>query len=139
MLRSWYERNKHIFPASRWEAYDPEKKWDKYTVSRKLNFKNEALNKTLLFLLYRYQTNQKMINNLITHTHTHTILTFQPFFESIYFNHLIIKPLINCGITDCVLMRKGLEHWIISGKGLEIPLVVKCYIDLLVKPGPHSP
>ena len=31
-LRSWYERNKHIFPASRWEPYNPEKKWDKYTV-----------------------------------------------------------------------------------------------------------
>lgn len=34
-LRSWYERNKHIFPASRWEPYDPEKRWDKYTVSDK--------------------------------------------------------------------------------------------------------
>ena len=33
VLRGWYERNKHIFPASRWEAYDPEKKWEKYTVS----------------------------------------------------------------------------------------------------------
>ncbi|EHB08071.1 Protein FAM50A [Heterocephalus glaber] len=33
VLRSWYEKNKHIFPASRWEPYDPEKKWDKYTVS----------------------------------------------------------------------------------------------------------
>ncbi|XP_040823141.1 protein FAM50A-like [Ochotona curzoniae] len=32
VLRSWYERNKHIFPASRWEPYDPEKKWDKYTI-----------------------------------------------------------------------------------------------------------
>ena len=32
VLRSWYERNKHIFPASRWEPYDPEKKWEKYTV-----------------------------------------------------------------------------------------------------------
>ncbi|XP_033098774.1 protein FAM50A-like [Anneissia japonica] len=32
VLRSWYERNKHIFPASRWEIYDPEKKWDKYTI-----------------------------------------------------------------------------------------------------------
>jgi len=31
VLRSWYERNKHIFPASRWEPYDPEKKWEKYT------------------------------------------------------------------------------------------------------------
>lgn len=27
-----YERNKHIFPASRWEVYDPQKKWDKYTI-----------------------------------------------------------------------------------------------------------
>jgi hypothetical protein len=27
-----YERNKHIFPASRWETYDPSKKWDKYTI-----------------------------------------------------------------------------------------------------------
>ncbi|KAK7105058.1 protein FAM50A-A-like [Littorina saxatilis] len=34
-LRSWYERNKHIFPASRWEPYDPEKKWDNYTISDK--------------------------------------------------------------------------------------------------------
>lgn len=33
VLRSWYERNKHIFPASRWEPYDPEKKWEKYTIS----------------------------------------------------------------------------------------------------------
>eukprot|EP00035_Acanthoeca_spectabilis_P036667 m.40974 g.40974 ORF g.40974 m.40974 type:complete len:326 (+) comp8151_c0_seq1:64-1041(+) len=33
ILRSWYERNKHIFPASRWETYDPEKKWDKYTIA----------------------------------------------------------------------------------------------------------
>lgn len=31
VLRSWYERNKHIFPASRWEPYDPTKTYDKYT------------------------------------------------------------------------------------------------------------
>ncbi|KAK7796625.1 hypothetical protein U0070_020977, partial [Myodes glareolus] len=31
VLRSWCEKNKHIFPASCWEPYDPEKKWDKYT------------------------------------------------------------------------------------------------------------
>mmetsp|Transcript_27517 Transcript_27517/g.44766 ORF Transcript_27517/g.44766 Transcript_27517/m.44766 type:complete len:350 (-) Transcript_27517:574-1623(-) len=30
--RHWYERNKHIFPASRWEVYDPEKKFEKYTI-----------------------------------------------------------------------------------------------------------
>lgn len=31
VLRSWYERNKHIFPASRWEPYDPTKSYAKYT------------------------------------------------------------------------------------------------------------
>jgi hypothetical protein len=31
--RHWYERNKHIFPASRWEIFDPEKSYgDKYTI-----------------------------------------------------------------------------------------------------------
>ncbi|XP_026478341.1 protein FAM50 homolog [Ctenocephalides felis] len=35
LLRSWYERNKHIFPASRWEPYDPTKTYDKYTVKDK--------------------------------------------------------------------------------------------------------
>ena len=30
--RAWYERNKHIFPASRWEVYDPAVKRDKYTI-----------------------------------------------------------------------------------------------------------
>lgn len=33
--RSWYERNKHIFPASRWEPFDPTKTYNKYTVSDK--------------------------------------------------------------------------------------------------------
>ncbi|KAH7889404.1 XAP5, circadian clock regulator-domain-containing protein [Phlebopus sp. FC_14] len=31
--RSWYQRNKHIFPASRWEVYDPEKDYGKYTIA----------------------------------------------------------------------------------------------------------
>jgi protein FAM50 len=31
VIRSWYERNKHIFPASRWEPYDPTKTYEKYT------------------------------------------------------------------------------------------------------------
>jgi len=35
LLRSWYERNKHIFPASRWEPYDPTKNYSKYTISDK--------------------------------------------------------------------------------------------------------
>ncbi|KAG5041710.1 hypothetical protein JHK85_014186 [Glycine max] len=30
--RHWYEKNKHIFPASRWEIYDPAKKWERYTI-----------------------------------------------------------------------------------------------------------
>lgn len=30
--RHWYEKNKHIFPASRWEVYDPNVKRDKYTI-----------------------------------------------------------------------------------------------------------
>ncbi|KXN92207.1 hypothetical protein AN958_08660 [Leucoagaricus sp. SymC.cos] len=30
--RGWYQRNKHIFPASRWEVFDPEKNYGKYTV-----------------------------------------------------------------------------------------------------------
>jgi len=33
--RSWYERNKHIFPASRWEVYDPAVKREKYTIHGK--------------------------------------------------------------------------------------------------------
>ncbi|CAN7995368.1 unnamed protein product [Ixodes hexagonus] len=33
LLRSWYERNKHIFPASRWEPYDPARSYDRYTIS----------------------------------------------------------------------------------------------------------
>ena len=30
--RHWYEKNKHIFPANRWEIYDPKKSFDKYTI-----------------------------------------------------------------------------------------------------------
>jgi len=30
--RGWYERNQHIFPANRWEVYDPSKKYEKYTI-----------------------------------------------------------------------------------------------------------
>jgi len=33
VLRNWYERNKHIFPASRWEPYDPTKLDEKYSVA----------------------------------------------------------------------------------------------------------
>ncbi|OWZ21299.1 hypothetical protein PHMEG_0004159 [Phytophthora megakarya] len=30
--RHWYEKNKHIFPASRWEVYDPNVVREKYTI-----------------------------------------------------------------------------------------------------------
>eukprot|EP01098_Paradermamoeba_levis_P008740 TRINITY_DN3611_c1_g3_i2.p1 TRINITY_DN3611_c1_g3~~TRINITY_DN3611_c1_g3_i2.p1 ORF type:complete len:153 (+),score=44.09 TRINITY_DN3611_c1_g3_i2:252-710(+) len=30
--RRWYEKNKHIFPASRWEIYDPNVKRETYTI-----------------------------------------------------------------------------------------------------------
>lgn len=33
-LRSWYERNKHIFPACRWEPYDPEKRWHAHEATK---------------------------------------------------------------------------------------------------------
>ncbi|KAJ3405726.1 hypothetical protein HDV05_006364 [Chytridiales sp. JEL 0842] len=35
MTRAWYEKNKHIFPASRWEVFDPSKVFDKYTIKDK--------------------------------------------------------------------------------------------------------
>ncbi|KAJ3507936.1 hypothetical protein NLJ89_g6027 [Agrocybe chaxingu] len=31
--RSYYQRNKHIFPASRWEVFDQEKNYGKYTIA----------------------------------------------------------------------------------------------------------
>ena len=34
--RRWYERSKHIFPASRWEFYDPTKDYGKYTIGGKI-------------------------------------------------------------------------------------------------------
>ena len=30
--RAWYERNQHIFPASRWEVFDPQVQRDKYSI-----------------------------------------------------------------------------------------------------------
>ena len=32
VARQWYDRNKHIFPASRWELYDPTKTFGNYTI-----------------------------------------------------------------------------------------------------------
>eukprot|EP00462_Mataza_sp_D1_P022351 CAMPEP_0175140114 /NCGR_PEP_ID=MMETSP0087-20121206/11282_1 /TAXON_ID=136419 /ORGANISM="Unknown Unknown, Strain D1" /LENGTH=304 /DNA_ID=CAMNT_0016423207 /DNA_START=18 /DNA_END=932 /DNA_ORIENTATION=+ len=32
VTRAYYERNQHIFPVNRWEVYDPNKKWEKYTI-----------------------------------------------------------------------------------------------------------
>ncbi|KAJ1654968.1 hypothetical protein IWQ61_005195 [Dispira simplex] len=31
-LRTWYDRHKHIFPASRWEIFDPKRDYGKYTI-----------------------------------------------------------------------------------------------------------
>jgi len=31
--RSYYNRNRHIFPASRWEVFDPQKSFSKYTIA----------------------------------------------------------------------------------------------------------
>jgi len=36
--RKWYERNKHVFPASRWEMYTKDKTFDKYTISGDKDF-----------------------------------------------------------------------------------------------------
>jgi protein FAM50 len=30
--RHWYDKNKHIFPASRWEVFDPAKDYGSYTI-----------------------------------------------------------------------------------------------------------
>lgn len=30
--RRWFDRNRHIFPASRWEVYDPAKDYGRYTI-----------------------------------------------------------------------------------------------------------
>ncbi|OLY82318.1 Protein FAM50-like protein [Smittium mucronatum] len=35
--RSWYERNRHIFPANRWELYDPEKNYGSYSIKDSKN------------------------------------------------------------------------------------------------------
>ena len=32
VARGWYERNKHIFPASRWEVYDPAVERTSYSI-----------------------------------------------------------------------------------------------------------
>jgi len=34
--RNWYEGNKHVYPADKWESYEPEKKYEKYKKSGKL-------------------------------------------------------------------------------------------------------
>jgi protein FAM50 len=40
--RRWYERNKHIFPASRWELYDPSKEYGNYTIGDKRSRNNKT-------------------------------------------------------------------------------------------------
>lgn len=50
VMRTWYERNKHIFPASRWEPYDPQKNYDKYTIKdkNKKKVKNHSQRKSIV-------------------------------------------------------------------------------------------
>ena len=31
--RQWYDKNKHVFPASRWEMYDPTKSYKTYSIA----------------------------------------------------------------------------------------------------------
>ncbi|TPX35912.1 hypothetical protein SmJEL517_g01849 [Synchytrium microbalum] len=51
MERSWYEHNKHIFPASRWEIFDPQKMYGKYSVKdmNKMKLEQELLKDALLY------------------------------------------------------------------------------------------
>lgn len=39
--RRWYERNKHVFPASKWEHYDPNKKYERAAEIGKRNSKGK--------------------------------------------------------------------------------------------------
>lgn len=39
--RRWYEQNKHLFPTNRWELFNPEKKYETYTIHDKLKEKRE--------------------------------------------------------------------------------------------------
>eukprot|EP01071_Lankesteria_metandrocarpae_P011504 Lankesteria_metandrocarpae@DN544_c0_g1_i1.p1 len=41
--RKWYERNKHIFPASRWELYDLNKTFSKYTIHGSKDHSSDVL------------------------------------------------------------------------------------------------
>lgn len=69
VLRSWYEKNKHIFPASRWEPYDPEKKWDKYTV--------RIIFDKCLHALFRYASHERRVRK----KNSGEILIFMGFFS----------------------------------------------------------
>ena len=42
--RSWYEKHKHIFPASRWEVFDPLKNYGGYTIAGKIVVHNNNNN-----------------------------------------------------------------------------------------------
>ena len=57
LFRSWYDRNKHIFPASRWEPFDPTKDYSRREEAEKLEFKrgNEGEDKNILSKLARGQ------------------------------------------------------------------------------------
>ncbi len=37
--RRWFQRNKHLFPYSRWEVYDPKKNYGKYSYGKESEMK----------------------------------------------------------------------------------------------------
>jgi hypothetical protein len=57
--RSWYQRSKHIFPASRWEVYDPDKDYGAY-VSNLLVTPNFIVFK-LILALFRISENRWLL------------------------------------------------------------------------------
>ncbi|KAJ5068798.1 protein fam50a [Anaeramoeba ignava] len=68
--RSWYNKNKHLFPASRWEVFDPSIKRSKYTIfvfgARNLNANLDSktsLNPYLTIYSYEYNHRTKVIEN----------------------------------------------------------------------------
>jgi len=42
--RTWYEGNKHVYPANIWESYEPEKKYEKFKKSGKLEENSRPVN-----------------------------------------------------------------------------------------------
>lgn len=54
--RSWYQRSKHIFPASRWEVYDPDKDYGAYVSN--LLVPTKVVEFKLILALFRISENR---------------------------------------------------------------------------------